>query len=198
MSKKKADIVEEVLIGEPIRMPTSAKEELEDNGIFMLYDEIDKFSVQGIIQKLILLHSKSSFQDEIQIIINSPGGYVNAGWALIDIMNFIRMPVRTIAMGEICSMATYIFIAGSKRIMAPNSIAMIHQFSAENYGKYSDLLASRKAEDIEQAKGIAHLIKNSKYTSEKQIKENLLKSSDLWLTPKEMKKHGLCDAIYNT
>jgi ATP-dependent protease ClpP protease subunit len=110
-------------------------------------------------------------------------------------MEFVENEIVTVAIGEIASMATSIFIAGDQRIMSPNSVAMIHEFSTGTAGSYAQLVAGRKAEDIEYQKDLSHLIRHSKYTTEAQITTNLLKETDNWLTPKEMQFHGLCDKI---
>lgn len=172
------------------------REMLEDRGILIFNSFISKDTLARINRRMMVLHFDKDFKDDIQLIINSPGGYTDAGWALIDTMRFVKNRVITIAMGEICSMATSIFIAGDERIMAPNSTAMIHQFSGYASGTYGDLVAGRKMEDMEQAKDVAHLMQCSKYTTEGQVKKHILKDHDHWLSPKEMKKHGLCDKIY--
>ena len=169
--------------------------ELEDRGIIFINSVLTKQTLERPSKRLLNLHFNSNFTDPIQIIINSPGGFTDAGWAFIDIMESIKNPITTIAIGEIASMATSIFIAGDKRIMSPNSIAMIHEFSTGTSGNYSDLVASRKAEDIEYQKDLDHLLRHSKYTSHAQITNFLLKDTDNWLTPKEMEMHGLCDEI---
>jgi len=169
--------------------------ELEDRGIIFINSVLTKQTLDRPSKKLLNLHFNSEFTDPIQILINSPGGFTDAGWAFIDIMESIKNPITTIAIGEIASMATSIFIAGDKRIMSPNSIAMIHEFSTGTSGNYSDLVASRKAEDIEYQKDLDHLLRHSKYTSHTQITNFLLKDTDNWLTPKEMRIHGLCDEI---
>lgn len=169
--------------------------ELESRGIILINSLISKPTLAKATKRLLLLHFNPEFQDDIQIILNSPGGFCDAGWAFLDTMNFVKNRIITIAMGEIASMATSIFITGDHRIMAPNSTAMIHQFSGATEGNYSDLLANRKAEDMEMKRNIAHLIRYSKYVKEKQIKKYILKSHDNWLSPQEMKKHGLCDEV---
>jgi len=171
-------------------------ERLENRGIIVVGTEISKLALARATKKLLSLHFDKDFVDDVQIIINSPGGYTDAGWAFVDLMAFVRMPIRTIAMGEICSMATHIFVAGDHRIMAPNSCAMIHQFSWTSGGNYSDLVANRKSEDMEYKKEIRHLINNSKYSTEAEIRKNVLLDKDHWLTPEEMEKHGLCDEVY--
>lgn len=169
--------------------------ELEDRGIIFINSIITKQTLDKAYKRLLSLHFNSGFNEPIQIIINSPGGFTDAGWAFIDMMEFVKNEIITIAVGEIASMATSIFIAGDKRIMSPNSVAMIHEFSTGTSGNYSELVASRKAEDIEYQKDLDHLLRHSKYSNHTQITTNLLKETDNWLTPEEMKSHGLCDEI---
>jgi len=169
---------------------------LENRGIIMISGEISKESLARATRTLLRLHFDKEFKEEVQIIINSPGGYTDAGWAFIDMMAFVNLKIRTIAMGEICSMATSIFIAGDERIMSPNSCAMIHQFSWGSQGTYSDLVAQRKAEDMEHRREIRHLIAHSRYRTEEDIRKHILLDTDHWLTPEEMLKHGLCDEVF--
>jgi len=170
--------------------------ELEDRGILIIDRIISKDSLAKISKRMLVLHFDKEFKDEIQIILNSPGGYCDAGWALIDLMGFVKNRVKTVAMGEICSMATSIFIAGDDRVMSPNCSAMIHQFSDYGEGKYDELIAKGKMWEMEMEKEVAHLIRCSKYTNKAQVEKNLLKGNDHWLSPNEMKKHGLCDQVF--
>jgi ATP-dependent Clp endopeptidase proteolytic subunit ClpP len=169
---------------------------LEQRGIILIDREISKQTLSTAYKKLLYYHFNVSFTDPIQIIINSPGGYCDAGWAFIDLMGFVKNKIVTIAMGEICSMATGIFIAGDERIMSPNCNTMIHQFSDGAQGNYGDLVARSKMWDIETEKEFKHLINCSKYKTKEEILKHLLKENDHWLTPTEMKKHGLCDRIF--
>jgi ATP-dependent Clp protease protease subunit len=168
---------------------------LEENGIIFINEEISKDSLSYASTKLLAYHYDTSFDKPIQIIINSPGGYTDAGWAFIDLMRYVRNKIITIAVGEIASMATYIFVAGDERVMAPNSSAMIHQFSSGVHGKYGDLLAWNRAWEIEHKKASNLLLDTSKYKNQKDIEKYLLKGTDHFLTPTEMKSHGLCDRI---
>ena len=171
------------------------REMLEDRGILIINSFISKETLARATRRMMILHFDDEFKDDIQVILNSPGGYTNAGWAFIDMMRFVKNKVITIAVGEICSMATDIFVAGDERIMSPNATAMIHQYRGYAEGTYGDLVAGRKMEDMEAAKGVRHLIDCSKYETEMEVKKHLLKDHDHWLSPKEMKKHGLCDRI---
>lgn len=172
------------------------KKILEERGIIFISGYITKAALEPAMRRLLLYHFDEDFTDDVQIIINSPGGNLDAGWAFIDLMRFIKNPIRTIGMGEISSMATMIFIAGDHRILAPNAIAMIHQFSAAAMGNYSDLVADRKAQDLSQKQFIKHFVEHSKYKTEKEVKQHILLSHDNYLSPLEMIKHGLADEVF--
>ena len=86
--------------------------ELEDRGIIFINSVLTKQTLDRPSKRLLNLHFNSNFTDPIQIIINSPGGFTDAGWAFIDIMESIKYPITTIAVGEIASKASSIFIAG--------------------------------------------------------------------------------------
>jgi ATP-dependent Clp protease protease subunit len=168
---------------------------LSDRGILFIDDLINKMSVKQAFKSLIELHFNEEFTDTVQIIINSPGGYTDAGWAFIDLMKFVKNPIRTIAIGESASMATMIFVAGDERVMSPNSSIMIHNFSAMHAGTHDDLIANRKADDIMNKKILEHFKKYSNLKTDKLVKQHLLTGRDNFLTPQEALEFGLCDKI---
>lgn len=174
----------------------SDSKRLENKGLLVLDGDITSYTIGPIIKKMLLMHYNDEFTDEIQLIINSAGGRLDIGWALIDIIGFVKNKVRTVAIGEICSMATMIFIAGDHRVMAPHSVAMVHQFSGLVSGNYSDFLASRKSQDISHDMFVKHFVEHSKYSSQEEIEKHLLQKNDNWLSPEEMLEHGLCDEVF--
>jgi ATP-dependent protease ClpP protease subunit len=181
-----------------LHMLQQQAQSLENRGILIIDQTITKQSLAYATRKLLEYHFDNEFIDPIQIILNSPGGYTDAGHAFIDLMGFVKNNVNTIALGQISSMATDIFIHGDKRIMAPNCVAMIHQFSSRSEGTYNDLVATRKYEDLEMQRHIDMLVDCSKYKTAKEVKEHLLKGHDNYLSPREMMKHGLCDDIFKS
>jgi len=180
----------------PFPVPDQDSRSLRDRGIIILVGPFTKEIIEPIIKRMWALHFDEDFNEDIQFIINSPGGYSDIGWALIDTIEAIRLRVRTIALGEICSLGVMVFVTGDERIMSPNTLAMIHNFSSANYGNYDDLVASRKGEDLLNEKVIKHFIKHSKYRTKKQVAKNILLGKDHWLDAKEMKEHGLADKIF--
>lgn len=169
---------------------------LDQKGFIIIDKDISKTSLSQSYKKLLALHFNTQFKDPIHIIINSPGGHCDAGWAFIDLMAFVKNKIVTIAMGEIASMAANIFIAGDERILTPNCSTMIHQFSDFGQGNYGDLVAKTKMWELEYQRSITHLLKFSKYKTKEQIEKHLLKQNDNWLSPLDMKQHGLCDKVF--
>jgi ATP-dependent Clp protease, protease subunit len=171
-------------------------DDLDRRGIILISGMISNDALARASKRLLMLHFDPDFKDDIQIIINSPGGHLDAMWSFIDLMRFVDNRVRTIALGEICSAAAFIFVAGDERIIAPNTSVMFHHFSGGFGGTYPALIASRKGQDIEYQKILRLLTECSKYNSEQEVLKNVLTEQDNWLTPKEMIAHGLADLIY--
>lgn len=169
---------------------------LRDRAILIIAGEIQGGHL-GIVNELLQLHYNESFNDHITMLINSPGGSTDVGWAIVDVMNFIRLPVHTVCIGLAASMAADIFVNGDNRVMGEHSTLMIHPHSSVSGGSYHRLIASMKGDLIEQNRRIQHYVTNSKYDDEQQVESMLLstKGEDLWLTPQECLQHGLTDAI---
>lgn len=141
-----------------------------------------------------------NFQEErpelLNLIITSPGGDLNAAFAIIDTMRGSAIPIRTIGLGQIASAGLMIFIAGAKgkRLLTPNTSILSHQYSWGAFGKEHELFATVKEFDLTTKKMIAHY-KKCCGLSEAKIKELLLPPQDMWLSPLEAKKLGLCDEV---
>jgi len=88
-----------------------------------------------IVAQLLFLEAESPDKD-INLYINSPGGAVTAGLAIYDTMQYIKCDVRTIVMGQACSMGSFLAQAGAKgkRVVLPESRTMIHRVSSGTPG----------------------------------------------------------------
>ncbi len=117
------------------------KKSLGDYGIIFLSGSIDAATAQSVCQEIIQINIEHS-ADLIQMIINSVGGYVSAGFAIIDMMEWSRLPVYTTGVGMVASMGLAIFMAGEKgqRVLTPRTSVLSHRFSGMNAGNYSDSL----------------------------------------------------------
>ena len=136
---------------------------------------------------------------ELTLGICSPGGDLNACFALVDVMKGSKIPIRTIGMGMIASCGLLMFISGEKgrRILTPNTSILSHQYSWGTYGKEHELFAQVKEYDLTTER-IFNNYKKCTGLSEKDIRKYLLPPHDVWLSAKEAKKLGLCDKIQAT
>ena len=98
--------------------------------IVMLNGPVEDGMANLIVAQLLYLESQNAEKD-INLYINSPGGAVTAGLAIYDTMQFIKPDVRTIVMGQACSMGSFLAQAGAagKRVVLPESRTMIHRVS---------------------------------------------------------------------
>lgn len=108
--------------------------------IIMLTDGVNEVTASLIVAQLLFLESEDH-EKEILFYINSPGGLVTAGMAILDTMDFVKCDVRTVVMGQACSMGSLLAQAGTpgKRMMLPNARHMIHQPSGGTNGKVTDM-----------------------------------------------------------
>jgi len=169
---------------------------LTNLGAYMLFEEICEESALRCCDYLLKANLICDPDDTLTMFINSGGGSVTDGWAIIDVMEASRVNISTVAMGCIASMAVSIFVAGTKglRIMTPRTAVMTHQFSSVLAGKHHELIAARKFHDTLEKQFIQHFLRHTKMT-EKQIRTILLRPSDTWLTPEDCLKYGICDEI---
>ena len=136
---------------------------------------------------------------ELTLGICSPGGDLNACFALVDIMKGSKIPIRTVGMGMIASCGLLMFISGTKgrRVLTPNTSILSHQYSWGSYGKEHELFSAVKEFDLTTDRMVTHY-KKCTGLSEKDIRTYLLPPHDVWLSAKEAKKLGLCDSITST
>ncbi len=113
---------------------------LLNDRIVFLGEQIDDNVANSVVAQM--LHLESSDPDkDISLYINSPGGSVTAGMAILDTMNFIKCDVSTICLGECASMAAVLLAAGTpgKRLCLPNSLVLIHQPSGQAQGQQTEI-----------------------------------------------------------
>ena len=99
--------------------------------IIMLNGPVEDNMANLIVAQMLFLESEEPNKD-INLYINSPGGAVTAGLAIYDTMQYIKCDVRTIVMGQACSMGSFLAQAGTagKRVVLPESRTMIHRVSS--------------------------------------------------------------------
>jgi ATP-dependent Clp protease, protease subunit len=169
---------------------------LEALGAHLIFGEIDTDSMRDAITFLLKANTLIT-REELTFHINSSGGSCTDGFALIDMIDISRLPIRTVSSGNIMSMGVLIACAGHKgrRFMTRNTEIMAHQYSWEtDSAKYHELVAMHRAQELLAHKFIQHFLRHSTMT-EAQIKDVMFGPSDKWLTPQECKKFGLIDII---
>ena len=151
--------------------------------------------VANIVNAQMLYLSSLSGDEDITLNINSPGGEVYSGLAIIDTMNFINNDIQTVCMGMAASMGAVILSSGTKgkRSALKHSRVMIHQPLGGARGQASDILI--EAEQIKLVKDelCKMLSDNSGQSFEKVIADC---DRDHWLTASEALEYGLIDKIY--
>ena len=108
--------------------------------IIILADEVNDTTASLIVAQMLFLEAQDPDKD-IYFYINSPGGSVSAGFAIYDIMNYIKCDVCTICMGMAASMGAFLLSGGTKgkRMALPNAEIMIHQPLGGAKGQASDI-----------------------------------------------------------
>lgn len=170
---------------------------LEDHHYFLFNKEVDSDScgdaLRFILERNLMKKDRPKF---IKMIINSPGGDLNAAFALIDTMKGSSIPIYTYGLGQIASCGLSIFMSGEKgkRFITRNTAILSHQFTWGSYGKEHELMATVKEYEHTHARIIEHY-KKCTGLSEKNIKKFLLPAEDVWLNAKEAVRYGVADAI---
>lgn len=165
---------------------------LKDRIIF-LGTPIDDDVANSVIAQLLFLESQDKTKD-IKIYINSPGGSVTAGLAIMDTMNHVAPDVSTICVGMAASMGAVLLSAGTKgkRFVLPNSEVMIHQVLGGAEGQASDIKI--RAERIIKMKDQLNTIL-SKNTGQPFEKVERDADRDYFMTAEEAVAYGIVDKI---
>ena len=165
---------------------------LEQRKVF-LWGMVEDSSAKHVIDRLLYLDSISN--EEIQLFINSPGGYVTSGFAMYDTIKQIKSPVSTICTGLAASMGSLLLSVGEKgrRFIQPHARVMIHQPSGGANGQASDIQIT--AQEIVKTKELSAqiLADNCGQTFEKIMKDF---QRDHWMGAEESVAYGIADGVY--
>jgi ATP-dependent Clp protease protease subunit len=150
--------------------------------------------VASIIQGQLLYLESNDPSKDIQIYINSPGGYVHAGLGIYDTMQYISADVSTICTGMAASMAAVLLAGGAegKRTALKHSRVMIHQPLGGAEGQASDILIA--AREIEKTKKELYAILANHTGKDVEMIEKD-GDRDYWMTSYEAKEYGMIDAV---
>ncbi len=165
---------------------------LRDNIVFIT-GEINDDMANIVIAQLLFLESEDPKKD-IHLYVNSPGGSVTAGLAIVDTMNHIKNDVSTICVGSAASMGSIILTSGTKgkRFALPNSEVMIHQPWTQAAGQETDIQI--RAKHIKNSRELLQKIL-AKNTGQALSKIEKDMERDYFMSADEAKKYGIIDKV---
>ena len=161
--------------------------------IIFLTGQVQDDVASVICAQLLFLEAEDP-KKEIAFYINSPGGVVTSGLAILDTMNYIKCPVSTIVMGQACSMGSLLLCCGEKgrRFALPNSRIMIHQPSGGFQGQAADIeIHAKEILDLRSRLNQIYV----KQTGQKLDAVEKAMERDNFMSPQEALKFGLIDEI---
>jgi len=158
----------------------------------LVFGEIDHAAARLACTRLIALAEESDAP--INVLISSPGGHVESGDAIHDVIRFVRSPVTTIGTGWVASAGTHIFIAAPKerRVCLPNTRFMIHQPGGGAGGPATDIAIQAK-EIIKTRERIAKVI--ARQTGQDLQKVLADMERDFWMSADEAIQYGLVSKV---
>ena len=154
---------------------------------------VDDFASTAAIAQMLFLQVENKEQD-INLYLNSPGGWSMAVLAIYDTMQFIANDVQTYCIGECSRDAALLLAAGAKgkRYALPHSRIMLHQPQASVQGQASRI--QRNAEVLRLKDKLTRLIAHHSGTSYEQVEKDC--DRDNFMDPQQAKEYGLIDEIY--
>jgi len=156
-----------------------------------IFRDICSGSALNIIEEIKTLDNISN--KPITIWINSGGGSVNDGYAIIDAMRMARSPIATIITGEACSMGGIISVAGDVRLMTENSVWMAHDLAGGVWGDYTTKVIDRVKYLAGEQKRGETILRSFTKLSEAELKQS--RHGELWLFPDDCLEKGIVDSV---
>lgn len=189
------------------RLPgISANEEEDDrpgsSGILMskfldartvlIFGSIDQKLAQIVSAQLLYLDHLN--HDPIKIFVNSPGGHVESGDTIHDLISFIDSPVAVIGTGWVASAGTHIFLGAEKarRYCLPNTRFLIHQPSGGAQGRAGDI-AIQAQEIVKMRERLARVISDKTGQKIERVREDI--ERDYWMSTEEAKAYGILGKV---
>jgi ATP-dependent Clp protease, protease subunit len=158
----------------------------------LLFGEVTDRSASDIARRLIALDADSS--EPIDLLVSSPGGHLESGDAIHDIIRFIAAPVNMIGTGWVGSAATHLYLSVPKerRYCLPNTRFLIHQPSGGAGGPASDI-AIHAQEIIKARERVARIISRETGRPMEQVQQDI--ERDRWMSAEEAIDYGLVGRI---
>ena len=157
--------------------------------------EIDSQAACGFAKQILFL-SQEDAAAPIDVLVNSPGGEINAGMLMYDVIQACKAPIRMFCIGRAYSMAAVLFASGShgQRFILPHSELMIHEpLLGNRIGGSTSSLKSISDSLLEVKRHMNQIL--AKHTGKNEAEIEQATSYDHYLTPEEAVSFGLCDGI---
>ncbi len=166
--------------------------DLEKNRIIYINGEVNDLMALSVISQLRYLDAKSD--DDITLIINSPGGSVTDGMAIYDCMKTIHCDIVCIATGRAASMGAFLLAAGTKgkRYATENAVIMIHQPLGGVQGQVTDISLAVDHMMYEKKK-LASILADACGKTQKKLMHDT--ERDNWMSSAAAKEYGLIDHV---
>jgi ATP-dependent Clp protease protease subunit len=161
--------------------------------VLLLSEPISAETANRFVADLLLLNAASS-TERIDLYINSPGGSVTDGLAILDAMGCVQAPVSTICIGQAASMAAWILASGTKgmRYATPNAEIMIHQLAAGFYGQSAHIrVMSQRV--LRLQKRLTTILAACTGQSPRKVARDM--ERDFFMTADEARRYGIVDAV---
>ncbi len=158
----------------------------------MIFGGIDQKLAERVSAQLLYLDHIN--HDPIKLIINSPGGHVESGDTIHDLITFIESPVNVIGTGWVASAGTHIFLGAPKerRFCLPNTRFLIHQPAGGARGPAVDIAIAAN-EIIRMRERLAKIIAAATGTAIEKVREDI--ERDYWMTTEEAKAYGILGKV---
>jgi ATP-dependent Clp protease protease subunit len=191
MEPVKANGPEEKERGASVRLA----ERLLKSRTVLISSGIDEETVEEVIRDLVLMEQDSK-TEPITVYINTPGGAADCGFAIYDVLRFMRPPVTAIVTGLCASAGVIVFLGApaGRRLALPNSRFMLHEprFLSAAYGEASDLAITAK-ELLKMKDRYNTIVAEASGKSLEQVSKDTQR--DFWLSADEAKAYGLVTRI---
>ena len=177
----------------PDDKPDRLEEQLSFKSRFVLvFGEIDDKMAQATCRRLLALSEES--EAPISMLISSPGGHVESGDAIHDMIGFVRAPVTTVGTGWVASAGAHIFLAPPKerRVFLPNTRFMIHQPAGGAGGQATDIAIQAK-EILKTRERIARVVAKQTGKTYEAVLADM--ERDFWMNAQEAVAYGIVSRI---
>lgn len=158
----------------------------------LIFGGIDQKLAQRVAAQLLYLDHVSN--DPIKLFVNSPGGHVESGDTIHDLLTFIKSPVAVIGTGWVASAGTHIFLGAAKerRFCLPNTRFLIHQPSGGAGGRATDIAIQAK-EIVKMRERLAQVIARATGQSIERVRDDI--ERDYWMSTDEAKEYGILGTV---